>query len=160
MVDQSSRYVWLLLVKARSDIPPALKEWITAVRTQFKTTPVCFRMDRAGEHTGPIAELLKEQGVKLDLTPAGVSEMNGLAERYVGLVTSVARTLRVTADLPKRAWGEMVTTAAYLLNVRPGHNGHSPYELLHGKAPDTSRLRVVGARVFVARQGVEKSDKV
>ncbi|CAA7039177.1 unnamed protein product [Microthlaspi erraticum] len=51
-------------------------------------------------------------------------------------------------NLPIKFWGEVVLTAAYLINRTPSvvHLGRSPYEMLHGQKPSYDQLR--GWKVF------------
>lgn len=49
-------------------------------------------------------------------------------------------------------------TAAYLINRTPSsiHKGRTPYEILHGRKPDYTQLRVFGSACYVHRQSRSK----
>ena len=63
----------------------------------------------------------------------------------------MARALLFQASLPIRFWGECVLTAAYLINYTPTklHKLKSPYEILFGKRPSYTHLRVFGCLCYV-----------
>lgn len=53
------------------------------------------------------------------------------------------------AGLPKRFWGEAVSTAAYLQNRLPSRSiNKTPYELWNGFKPDMSNIRMFGNKMF------------
>jgi hypothetical protein len=53
--------------------------------------------------------------------------------------------------LPGWFWGEVVTTAVYLLNQVPckANGGRTPFELWHGKTPIVQHLKVFGCIMYV-----------
>ncbi|GFS46083.1 hypothetical protein Acr_00g0100040 [Actinidia rufa] len=57
----------------------------------------------------------------------------------------------VSSFIPSIFWGEVILTAAYLLNRMPTplFSGRSPYECLHGQVLNYSHLRVFGSSCFV-----------
>jgi hypothetical protein len=61
------------------------------------------------------------------------------------------RTLFISPSLPKHFWGEAALTAVYTINRVPSATIHNktPFELIHGKVPNYSLLRVFGCVCFV-----------
>nr|GEW45231.1 hypothetical protein [Tanacetum cinerariifolium] len=77
-------------------------------------------------------------------------QQNGVVERRNRTLIEVARTMLIYAQALLFIWAEAVATACYTQNrsiVRLCH-GKTPYELLHGKLPDLSFLRVFGALCY------------
>ena len=63
----------------------------------------------------------------------------------------MVRCILTDSGLPKFLWGELMFTAAFLINTAP-HSAigmQSPYKMLHGTEPDLRLLQVNGARAFV-----------
>ncbi|PKI57103.1 hypothetical protein CRG98_022497 [Punica granatum] len=62
------------------------------------------------------------------------------------------------ASLPTRFWGECVSTAIHLINITPtpilGNN--SPHEVLFGKPPNYSNLRVFGSLCYAHTRTKDK----
>ena len=64
-------------------------------------------------------------------------------------------------NLPKYFWAEAVNTACYVINrvnIRPKLN-KTPYEVLKGKTPNLSHLKVFRYRCFVHMNGKESLGK-
>lgn len=63
---------------------------------------------------------------------------------------NVARALRFQANLPINFWGECVVTAAYVINRTPTPilQNKSPYDILFGKSPNYSTIRVFGCLCY------------
>ena len=87
-----------------------------------------------------------------ELTCVGTSHQNGVAERTIGVVFAVARTIIIDAYLPPRFWGEAVIVAAYVHNRLPSsanENNRSPYGIRYGRRPDLRHLRPFGITAYV-----------
>ncbi|PKI45871.1 hypothetical protein CRG98_033670 [Punica granatum] len=74
-------------------------------------------------------------------------QQNGRVERKHRHILNVARALMFQASLPTRLWGECVSTAIHLINITitPLLGNKSPHEVLFGKPPNYSNLRVYGS---------------
>jgi len=62
-----------------------------------------------------------------------------------------ARCLLSEARVNRRFWPEIIKTAAYLKNRTLANTieKKTPYEILTGRKPNISNLRIYGSRVFV-----------
>ncbi|KAI5672321.1 hypothetical protein M9H77_12685 [Catharanthus roseus] len=74
------------------------------------------------------------------------SQQNGIAERMNHTIMDKIRCLMVSSGVPKPFWGEVVSTAIYLINSSPSTtiNFKTPLELWSGEPPNLSNLRVFG----------------
>ena len=90
-----------------------------------------------------------------ELTCVGTSHQNGVAERSIGIIFAIARTIMIDAALPPTFWGEAVITAAYVRNRLPtsaNPENRSPFEIRFGRRPDLRHLRPFGITAFVRIQ--------
>ena len=66
------------------------------------------------------------------------------------------------AKLPKRFWGEALSTAVYLRNRSPARalSGITPDEVWNGEKPDVAHLRVFGSHAHVTHGDRNKSHSI
>ena len=86
------------------------------------------------------------EGTDIEASVGYAHEQNGLSERHIR--TIFERVLAVLSDtkLPKKLWMEILQTVIYVKNRSPARalGSKTPYEVLYGKKPDLSNLRVPG----------------
>ncbi|XP_019239769.1 PREDICTED: uncharacterized protein LOC109219749 [Nicotiana attenuata] len=77
-------------------------------------------------------------------------QQNGVVERRHRHILEMARAIRFQGHLPVRYWGHCIDTTFCIINRIPSSIlvGKSPYEMLHGKQPSLSHLRVLGCICF------------
>ena len=100
----------------------------------------------------------KNSAIKLEYAATNTPQQIGVSERDGQTLAGVTRCLLKDGDFPPSMWGELMLTAAYLLNRSPHSalGGATPYSKLHNKSPDLSGLRVIGARAFVHHERYRK----
>ena len=73
----------------------------------------CLRSDNGGEYElGEYKKLCALNGIRLEKTPPGTPQHNGIAERMNRTLTERARSMRIHAGLPKCFWVDAVSTTA------------------------------------------------
>ena len=78
---------------------------------------------------------------------AHVHTQNGLAESFIKCLQLIARPLLMKSKLPMSAWGHAILHAAALIRIRPtSYHSSSPLQLVFGKEPDISHLRILDVR--------------
>jgi transposase InsO family protein len=156
VVDDFSRYMWLEVLKAKSD---AFRRF-TKIKAAAEAVGRCklrgFRSDRGGEfNSGEFKQFCDETGIVHYTTAPYSPQQNGVVERRNQTVVEMARCLLKSMKVPPEFWGEAVRTAVYLLNRAPTRslNGVTPYELWHGWKPNVQHLRVFGCVAHVKKIG-------
>lgn len=96
-------------------------------------------------------ELVTARGITFRPSPADTPEQNGLAERSGGVIITTARKLRIQSKFPHKLWPHIVSHAIRLLNRIPVQrkDWKTPFEMVHGRKPDLSHIRIIGARAYV-----------
>nr|GEW93295.1 hypothetical protein [Tanacetum cinerariifolium] len=89
-----------------------------------------------------LREYYEQVGISHETSVARSLQQNGVVERRNRTLIEAARTMLIYARALLFLWTEAVTTACYTQNrstIRLRH-GKIPYELLHDKIPDLSRI--------------------
>jgi hypothetical protein len=110
-----------------------------------------FRSDNGGEFISVVfTELLREAGIRRELTQPYTPHQNGVSERKNRTLLEKARAMVFEAKTPRYLWSEAVSTANYLTNRSPtrANSGISPYQHLHKQPPELHHLRVFGCLAF------------
>uniref|UniRef100_A0ACD5Y6T1 Uncharacterized protein n=1 Tax=Avena sativa TaxID=4498 RepID=A0ACD5Y6T1_AVESA len=157
VVDDLTRYMWVVLIKSKDEALVALNKIMNSTEKELNLVVRAIRTDRGGEFTSKeFSNFCDDAGIRHFLTAPYTPQQNGVVERRNQTVVGMARNLLKSKNLPGRFWGEAVATAVFLLNRAPTKsvNEKTPYEALYGVKPDVHYLRVFGCLGFVKKVGV------
>jgi hypothetical protein len=86
--------------------------------------------------------MLAEQGTLAQFSCPGAHAQNGVAERKHRHLLEAACALMIASSIPPHFWAETISTATYLINIRPSSplQGGIPFERLCDKTSDYSSL--------------------
>ena len=152
LIDDATRYCWIYILKNKSDVFSTFKNWKVMVEKQYNKQVKILRTDNGGEYCSKDIELfLQKEGIIHQKTIPKNPQQNGVAERLNRTLLESVRSMLSDSNLCKSFWAEAVTTAAYVRNRCPtsalGENV-TPYEMLNGRKPNVSHLRVFGSKCF------------
>lgn len=150
-VDDYSRFCWLFPLINKSDVCSIFIAFYNLVRTQFSHSIKILQSDGGGEYVNKsLHNFLAEKGIIHRKSCPYTPEQNGLAERKHRHLIETTITLLQHAKIPSTFWTYAVHTATYLINRMPSVvlSHKSPFELLFGKIPSISHLRVFGCACF------------
>ena len=103
--------------------------------------------DNGTEMKGPVQEWCSELGVERLLTTPYSPQQNGRVERWHRTMAEGMRTLLLPSGGPASLWAEALHHVAWVKNRLP-HSAHpggeTPYQLMTGKLPDFTMIRVWG----------------
>ena len=147
-VDDYTSHVWVTFMKSKEQTLEAFKTFSTMIRERTGRNIKSFRSDRAGEFmSAEFSQFLQESGISRKTS----RQQKGFAEYMAETLLDGARAMLQHSGLSKGFWSEAVATAAYLYNRSPCKSlgWKTPHELLNGRTPDVSYLRVFGCRARV-----------
>lgn len=148
--DDKSRYSWVYIIKTKDQVFQYFLEWKALVEKATKRKIRTLRTDNGGEYTSSQFEnYLKAEGIRHELTVPKTPQQNGVAERLNRTLVEMARSMLLDSKLPKKFWGEAISTAVYLKNRTPVKVlNKTPFEVWHGKRPKVNHLRVFGSDAY------------
>jgi hypothetical protein len=156
IVDDYSRYMWLEVLKAKSDAFRRFTK-IKAATEAAGNCRICgFRSDRGGEfNSGEFQQLCDATGIIHYTTAPCSPQQNGVVERRNQTVVEMARCLLKSMNVPPQFWGEATRMVVYILNRAPTRalNSVTPYELWHGRKPNVQHLHMFGCVAHVKKTG-------
>lgn len=121
------------------------------VQTQFEVKVKCVRTDNGGEFTGASFQtLLTDHGINHQKTTPYMPQQNGMVERKHRHLLQLARSLMMEASMPDQFWAHSLLMATHIINRLPTVvlEWRTPYELLYGRQPDYSTLKVFGCLAY------------
>lgn len=95
--------------------------------------------------------MLVAESISIQYSSANSSASNGVAERSNQTLSTIARALSISANLPDKAWPLSNDAASFLKNrlpTRRNPNNATPYERVHGVKPNLSHLRTYGCKAY------------
>ncbi|KAH9696622.1 hypothetical protein KPL71_023234 [Citrus sinensis] len=152
IVDDYSRYTWVLFLANKDDALDAFKVLCKKLQNEKGHGIVCIRSDHGGEFENHAFEsFCNNLGIEHQFSSPRTPQQNGVVERKNRSIQEMARTILNENALPKYFWAEAVNTACYVLNrvlIRPNLN-KTPYELWKDRKPNIGYFKVFGYKCFV-----------
>ncbi|KAJ0557827.1 putative RNA-directed DNA polymerase [Helianthus annuus] len=152
LIDASSRWSHVSLLATRNVAFARLLAQIIQLRANFPDNQIRnIRMDNAGEFTSQaFNDYCMSIGINVEHSVPHVHTQNGLAESLIKRLQIIARPLLMRCKLPYSAWGHAILHVAALIRLRPtADHEYSPLQLVSGREPSLSHLRIFGCAVYV-----------
>jgi hypothetical protein len=143
---------WVLAIRSKDRALSATKEFLTYVSNQYNTQVKGWMSDAGGEFkSAAYKQLMRDHGIHIYESAPHTPQQNGRAERFIRTLMDKAQAMRLHACLPPSYWEFAFAHAAHVYNRTPkqGLNWRTPSELLLGKPPSISHLRVFGCGAYV-----------
>jgi transposase InsO family protein len=156
IIDECTKYLKVNCTERKSDTTSHIKAYILALERQFQRLVQIVRSDNGGEFVNKnLQSFYKERGIPQELTTPRSSFQNGLAERYIGIITEGARVLLLDSTLGQKYWPLAVLHAAFIHNVTNVSDQDLSLMVfdefwIDQKTADYSRIHPFGTQVIIA----------
>ena len=164
LTDDHTRFKFIYFLKAKSEAPDRVRRFIASfnalanLRSDAVVRVVStIHTDNAGEFLSrQFQELMDESLVSQTTCPPHVHQLNGVAERSILAVCSLARSYFVASSVTVTYWPFAFQMAVDVLNRATGPAGHgtegpSSYELLTGEKPRVMNILPFGCRAYAVK---------
>jgi hypothetical protein len=151
LVDDLSRYMWVMILGSKGEAANAIRCAQAAAEAECGLKLRVLHTYNDGEFTtAEFTSYCADEGVQRHYSASYSPQQNDVVERRNQMVVGMARTLLKQRGMFDVFWGEAVVTAVYILNRSPTKalNGRTSYEAWHGREPVVSHLRVFGCLAF------------
>jgi hypothetical protein len=143
----------------KSQTQETLKGFLRQAQNEFGLRIEKIRSDNGTEFkNSQIEGFLEEEGIKHEFSSPYTPQQN-VVERKNRTLLDMVRTMLDEYKTPDRFWAEAINTACYSINRLYLHRilKKASYELLTGKKPNVSYLRVFGSKCFILIKRGRKS---
>jgi transposase InsO family protein len=148
IVDDFSRFTWVLFLQDKSKTQGTLKRFLRRAQNEFELKVKKIRSDNGSEFKNlQVEEFLEEEGIKHEFSALYTPQQNGVVERKNRTLIDMARTMLGEFKTPERFWSEAVNTACHAINRLYLHRllKKTSYEHLTGTNPMSLTFVYLGA---------------
>ena len=151
ILDDFSRYGWVLFLENKGDTFDKFYNWSKEIKNIFNKNITYIRTDNGTEFKNlKFKSFCSTNGIIHQFTIPYSPQQNGRAERFNGTLINSAKALLNEAKLSRQFWECAVDTANYIHNRIPhsGIKNKIPFEILFKTKVDYTHFKVFGCRVF------------
>jgi hypothetical protein len=144
LVDDYSRFTWVIFLKHKSETKNNIINFIAYLENQFHTSLKCLRSDNGTEFA--LTDFFLSKGIIHQKSCVETPQQNGVVERKHQHILNVARSFLFQSNVPLNMWTFCVQHAVHVINRTPSPllKSKTPYELLFKVPPTLLHLRVFG----------------
>jgi transposase InsO family protein len=156
IVDDFSRYTWVLLLREKSDAFDQAQHLFKKIQIEQNCSIMRIRSDHGREfENSSFEDFCNSYGIKQEISSPITPQQNGKVEWKNRVIQEMTQVMIHSYDLSQHFWGEAVNTAYHIINrvyMRPETN-KTPYEIWRGKKPTIKYFQVLGASVIFFKIG-------
>jgi hypothetical protein len=150
ILDDHSRFLWVILLKTKAEVSAHVKNFITMIQNHFHVTPKYVRTDNGPEFL--IHDFYDSHGIVHQRSCVETPQQNGRVERKHQHILNVGRVLLFQSKLPPSFWSYAILHAVFLINRvhTPLLHNTSPYFILYNQLPDQNLFKVFGCLCYAS----------
>ena len=152
IVDEYTRFCWVIFLRSKSDAATEIISFIKQVQLKY-TKKVCqLRSDNGTEfRNNTLNSFSTETGISQNFSSAGTPEQNGVVERKNRTLIEAARSMLAESRLPTKFWAEAIACACHTQNRSIYVKSHkkTAYEVLRNRKPNVGYFHVFGCPVYI-----------
>ncbi|GJZ67236.1 retrovirus-related pol polyprotein from transposon TNT 1-94 [Tanacetum coccineum] len=151
IVDDYSRYTWVLFLRHIEEALEEIKTFLKKITVLLQAPVIIVRTDNGTEFKNQVLqEYFNSVGISHQASSVRTPQQNGVVELRNRTLVEAARTMLIFSRAPLFLWIESITTACYTQNCSIIHHqfDKTPYELINGRKPDISFLYVFRALCY------------
>ena len=138
IVDDYSRYTWVMFLGDKGETPELFKTFARRAQREYNSPIVKIRSDNGTEF----------KNMKIE------EWCDGVVERKNKTLITLARAMLDDYGTSEKFWAEAINTACHASNRVYPHRllKKTPYELITGRKPNISYFRVFGCKCFIYKK--------
>ena len=145
MVDDFTRYTWVILLRSKSDAPKHIEALCTRLQNEKSLKIDRIRSDHGKEFENSYMEsFYTRSGIYQEFSAPITPKQNGVVERKNRVIQEMAKAMLHNKDVARNLWGEAVNTTCHTINrvyFRLGTK-KTPYELWKGRKPKVKYFKI------------------
>ncbi len=153
IIDDHSRYGWIILLRQKSDTCNAFINWKRHAEKQTGNKLKRIRTDNGGEFENEqLNGYLQDKGIVKETTMAHTPQQNGVAERMMRTIKEAAGAMLTGAGMSEGYGGLAAECAMWLRNRLPSQSLNTkktPFEEFYGRKPSLIDTHPFGSISFV-----------
>jgi hypothetical protein len=152
VMDEASKYLWILLLKTKKHLHDALIPLIKREQKKLGMDVCRLTTDGGTEYaSNNLNSFLLEEGIEHSVKPRYDHAANGTIENCNQRVTLIAASILIASGLSLTFWSYAVEYACLLYNCLPTSalNWRSPHEALFNEKFDLKKLVLFGSKAMV-----------
>ena len=156
VIDDYSRFTWVIFLKSKDETCFNLIKLIKQIQNEKSLSVIKIRSDRGTEFLNKsLSSFLEESGIRHELSSARTPQQNGIAERKNRTLKEAGRTMLADSGISQRFWAEAINTACYTQNRSLIHKrfDKTPYEIVYEKVPTIGYFKIFGSDCFIHNNG-------
>lgn len=118
LVDDCTRYTWVIFLKTKDQTKTSLISFIAYIENQFHTSLKFLRSNNGTEFLA-VTKFISSKGIIHQKSCVQTPQQNGIVERKHQHILNVARSLYFHSNVPLTLWNFCVQHAIHLTNILP-----------------------------------------
>ena len=154
VVDDFTRYNWVILLRSKSNAPEHIEVLCTGLQNEKNMKIDRIHSDHGKEFENSYMEsFCSRSSISHEFSAPITPQQNGVVERKNRVIQKMARAMLHNKDVARNLWGEAVNTVCHTINrvfFKPGAK-KTPYELWKGRKPNVKYFKIFRSTCFILK---------